>query len=156
MGLPVPARVHAAARARANRADEDRQHRERHRHLEQQQPAPAEARLDAGQAIAADVEQGEAADDQAQETLSHTDEVNEYKLRWYFDKRATPNMEEPKDHMTPYQRGILHLGAFNENNQAVWHYSVSKILNQRANEAERRAGMRVAIDKLMKKFPTKN
>lgn len=104
------------------------------------------------------IEQGEAADDQADATdsLSQVDEVNQYSLRWHFDKRSTPAMEAPKDHMTPYQRGTLHLGALDDKNQVLWHYSVSKILNQRANEAERRAAMRIAIDKLMKEFPERN
>lgn len=104
------------------------------------------------------IEQGEAADDKASadNTMSHVDETNDYSLRWHFDKRAAPTMETPKDHMTPYQRGTLHLGAMDEKHQALWHYSVSKILNQRANEAERRAAMRIAIDKLMNEFPTRN
>lgn len=104
------------------------------------------------------IEQAEAADDKtiADNALSKVDEANDYSFRWHFDKRATPAMEAPKDHMTPYQRGTLHLGALNDKNQVLWHYSVSKLLNQRANEAERRAAMRIAIDKLMKEFPDRN
>lgn len=104
------------------------------------------------------IEQGEASTNHndATEAFSNAEAVNQYSLRWQFDKRAAPSMEGPKDHMTPYQRGTLHLGALNDKNQVIWHYSVSKILNQRSNEAERRAAMRIAIDKLMKKFPNRN
>ena len=102
-------------------------------------------------------EKGEAADDlsPAMESLSHVEEVNDYSLRWRFDKRTNPEVEEPKDHMAVYQRGILHIAAVDNSQRVMWHYSVSKILNQRANEAERRAALRIAIDKVMKEFPTR-
>lgn len=132
-------------------------------HVDKHMAAMGYQRVDSGSAdfvldYRVVIEQGEAADSPATATdaLSHVDEVNQYSLRWHFDKRGTPAMEAPKDHMTPYQRGTLHLAATDEKNQVLWHYSVSKILNQRANEAERRAAMRIAIDKLMKEFPTRN
>jgi hypothetical protein len=85
----------------------------------------------------------------------NVEEVNDYSLRWRFDERSAPQVEAPKDRMVPFQRGLLHLGASNDSGQTLWHYSVSKILNERANEAERRAAVRIAVDKLMKQFPKK-
>lgn len=106
------------------------------------------------------VEQAEAASDddaaRSLQDLSNVEEVNNYSLRWRFDERNAPHVEAPKDHMVPYQRGTLHLGASNDHGQTIWHYSVSKMLNQRANEAERRAALRIAVDKVMKSFPSKN
>ena len=105
------------------------------------------------------IEEAEAASDDASQSIqnmSTVEEINNYSLRWRFNERNAPQVEAPKDHMVPYQRGTLHLGASNNSGQTIWHYSVSRMLNQRSNEAERRAALRIAIDRVMKHFPNKN
>lgn len=82
--------------------------------------------------------------------------ANEYGLRWTFDSNETPTfrgMQAPKDEIMVYQQGTLHLGATNNNKQAIWHYTANRILSGRGNEAERRAAIRIAVDKLMAEFP---
>lgn len=101
------------------------------------------------------VTQGEAAeapvnpDDQSQ--------ANDYGLRWTFDKGESPSykgLQAPKTQTVIYQNGTLHLAAFDNQNHLIWHSSATRILNRRANEAERRAAVRVAVDKILGTWPT--
>ena len=71
VGMPEPAGVHSAREAGAHGADEDGQHAEGQHHLQQQQPAPAELRTDSGETVAADVEEGKAADEQQDDEDRH-------------------------------------------------------------------------------------
>ena len=85
-------------------------------------------------------------------------EANDYGLRWTFQKGESPSfkgLQAPKSQTVIYQNGTLHLAAFNNQGEAIWHSSATKILNGRANEAERRAALRIAVNKIMKTFPTK-
>lgn len=83
-------------------------------------------------------------------------EANDYGLRWTFDKGESPSfkgLQAPKNQTVIYQNGTLHLAAFDNQGQVIWHSSATKILNGRANEAERRAAVRVVVNKIMKTFP---
>jgi hypothetical protein len=83
-------------------------------------------------------------------------EANDYGFRWTFDKDESPSfkgLQPPKSETVIYRNGTLHLAAFNQQNQTIWHSSASRILNERTNEAERRAALRVAVNKIMRSFP---
>ncbi len=84
-------------------------------------------------------------------------EANEYGLRWTFDKGESPSfkgLQAPKTQTVIYQNGTLHIAAFDNQGHMIWHSSATRILNKRANEAERRAAVRVAVDKIMNTWPT--
>lgn len=88
--------------------------------------------------------------------ISNNSEANDYGLRWTFDKDELPTfqgLQAPKAQTVLYNRGELHLAAFNSQGQVIWHSSVTRILNGNGNEAERRAALRIAIEKIMKTFP---
>lgn len=90
-------------------------------------------------------------------TPDNQSEANDYGLRWTFDKGESPSfkgLQAPKNQTVIYQNGTLHLAAFDNQGQAIWHSSATRILNGRANEAERRAALRIAVNKIMKTFPT--
>lgn len=101
------------------------------------------------------INQKQAAADQ--EALSENNQqANPYGLRWSFDQGEKPSfdgLKAPKDQTVIYQSGELHLAAFNQQGQAIWHESITRIIKQRGNEAERRAAVRIAVDKIMKDFP---
>ncbi|HRF87317.1 MAG: DUF4136 domain-containing protein [Cellvibrionales bacterium] len=83
-------------------------------------------------------------------------EANDYGLRWTFDKDKSPTfqgLQAPKTHAVLYNRGELHLAAFNTQGQTVWHSSAARILKGSSNEAERRAALRIAVEKIMRTFP---
>lgn len=96
--------------------------------------------------------------EEAVETNANTgSEANDYGLRWTFDKDESPTfkgLQAPKSETVIYQSGTLHLAAFNKQGQTIWHSSASRILKDRANEAERRAALRVAVNKIMRTFPS--
>lgn len=82
--------------------------------------------------------------------------ANEYGLRWTFDKNESPSfqgLQAPKDQMVVYQNGILHLAAVDNQGATIWHHSATRILGGRGNEAERRAALRIAVNKLLESFP---
>lgn len=86
------------------------------------------------------------------------DKVNEYGLRWTFDRGESPSfqgLQAPKDVSVIYRNGTLHLAAFDAQQKSIWHSSATKLLNGGNNEAERRAAVRIAVDKLMKTFPAR-
>ena len=88
--------------------------------------------------------------------IDNGQQANEYGLRWTFDKGQTPTyqgLQAPKDNMVVYRNGTLHLGAFDKQGRSLWHTSATRILAERGNEAERRAALRIAVDKLMAEFP---
>ena len=90
-------------------------------------------------------------------TPDQQSEANDYGLRWTFDKGESPSfkgLQAPKNQTVIYQNGKLHLAAFDNQGHVIWHSSASRILNGRANEAERRAALRIAVNKIMKTFPT--
>ncbi|HSC75211.1 MAG TPA: DUF4136 domain-containing protein [Pseudomonadales bacterium] len=83
-------------------------------------------------------------------------EANDYGLRWTFDKGESPSfkgLQAPKTQMVVYRNGTLHLAAFDKQGHVIWHSSATKILNGRANEAERRAAVRVAVNKIIRTLP---
>jgi hypothetical protein len=85
--------------------------------------------------------------------------ANEYGLRWSFDRDEAPSfkgLQAPKDQTVVYQNGTLHLAAFNAQGETIWHSTATRILSGRGNEAERRAALRIAVNKLMDKFPAGN
>lgn len=85
-------------------------------------------------------------------------EANDYGLRWTFDKGESPSfkgLQAPKDQTVIYRNGTLHLAAFNNQGHMIWHSSASRILNGHANEAARRAALRIAVNKIMDTFPAK-
>ena len=101
------------------------------------------------------ITQQEAAEDSIV-TPDQQSEANDYGLRWTFDKGESPSfkgLQAPKSQTVIYQNGTLHLAAFDNQGHVIWHSSASRILNGRANEAERRAAVRVAVNKIMKTFP---
>ena len=101
------------------------------------------------------ITQQEAAEDSVV-TPDQQSEANDYGLRWTFDKGESPSfkgLQAPKSQTVIYQNGTLHLAAFDNQGHVIWHSSASRILNGRANEAERRAAVRVAVNKIMKTFP---
>lgn len=88
--------------------------------------------------------------------LENEQKNNEYGLRWTFDRDESPSfqgLKAPKDQTVIYQHGTLHLGAFNAQGASIWHSSATRILTGRNNEAERRAALRIAVNKLMDEFP---
>lgn len=89
--------------------------------------------------------------------LDNNGEANKnYGLRWTFDKDELPafkGLQAPKDQTVLYSRGELHLAAVNPQGQVIWHSSSTRILEGHSNEAERRAAVRIAVDKIMKTFP---
>ena len=88
--------------------------------------------------------------------VDNNQQANQYGLRWTFDKDQSPTyqgLQAPKDNMVVYRNGTLHLGAFDNQGRSLWHTSASRILGERANEAERRAALRIAVNKLMQEFP---
>lgn len=82
---------------------------------------------------------------------------NEYGLRWSFDKDAAPTFEglqAPRDKTVLYRYGELHIAAFEAQGRTIWYNTATRILEgQGSNEAERRAAVRIAVDKLMDEFP---
>lgn len=85
-------------------------------------------------------------------------EANDYGLRWTFDKGESPSfkgLQAPKDQTVIYRNGTLHLAAFDKQGNIIWHTSASRILNEHANEAARRAALRIAVNKIMDTFPAK-
>lgn len=97
----------------------------------------------------------EAFEDSNTSTTNHS-EANDYGLRWTFDKDELPTfqgLQSPKAQTVLYSRGELHLAAFNTQGQVIWHSSAVRILDGRSNEAERRAALRIAVEKIMKTFP---
>ena len=101
------------------------------------------------------ITQQEAAEDSVV-TPDQQSEANDYGLRWTFDKGESPSfkgLQAPKSQTVIYQNGTLHIAAFDNQDHVIWHSSASRILNGRANEAERRAAVRVAVNKIMKTFP---
>lgn len=85
-------------------------------------------------------------------------EANNYGLRWTFEGKELPSfkgLQAPKDQAILYQRGELHIAAINQQGQVIWHRSATKILDGRKNEAERRAALRIAVEKIMASFPKK-
>jgi cytochrome c1 len=115
---------------------------------------PADFTLDYRVAVA----QEGAAENTDAPSVDNRSEVNNYGLRWTFDKDELPTfkgLQAPKDQTVIYRRGTLHLAAFNTQGQVIWHQSANRILTGRGNEAERRAALRVAVDKMMKRFPEK-
>lgn len=104
------------------------------------------------------VTQEEAVEDSTADIDNTAETDNDYGLRWTFDKDELPafqGLQAPKDQTTLYRRGTLHIAAFNSQGQAIWHSSSTRILEGRSNEAERRAALRIAVDKIMKTFPVK-
>ena len=88
--------------------------------------------------------------------VNNNSEANDYGLRWTFEKDELPTfqgLQAPKVQTVLYNRGELHLAAFNSQGQAIWHSSAARILDGRGNEAERRAALRIAVEKIMKTFP---
>jgi hypothetical protein len=99
----------------------------------------------------------EAAIDGAMPT-ENDEKANNFGWKWRFgnDKGAeSQGMQAPKDEMVAYRKGTLHLGAFDSKGQNIWHSSATRILNEHGNEAERRAALRIAVNKLMATFPAK-
>ncbi len=88
----------------------------------------------------------------------HASEANPFGFRWVFGRDGnTPVFEglrPPHDEMLPYQNGTLYFGAFNKDKQLIWYHSASRILSDRANEAERRSALRLVVEKLMADFPS--
>ena len=131
-------------------------------HVDQQLAAKGYQRVDKGPAdfvmdYRVQITQEEAAMNAAPRT-QNDQKANEYGLRWTFDNNESPTfrgMQAPKDEMVVYQQGSLHLGATDNQKNTIWHYTASRILNGRGNEAERRAAIRIAVDKLMEKFPAR-
>lgn len=92
----------------------------------------------------------------AENNTGVSSEANDYGLRWTFDKDESPSfkgLQAPKSETVIYRNGTLHLAAFNQQNQTIWHSSASRILSENPNEAERRAALRVAVNKIMRTFP---
>jgi hypothetical protein len=85
-------------------------------------------------------------------------EANDYGLRWTFDRGESPSfkgLQAPKDQTVIYRNGTLHLAAFDNQGHIIWHSSATRILNDHANEAARRAALRIAVNKIMDTFPAK-
>lgn len=89
-------------------------------------------------------------------TMENEQRANEYGLRWTFDRDESPTfqgLQAPKDQTFVYRNGTLHLAAFDPQGRVIWHSSATRLLNGRGNEAERRAALRIAVNKLMDRFP---
>jgi hypothetical protein len=102
------------------------------------------------------ISQEEAALDD-KKTINIEQQSNDYGLRWTFDRSESPSfkgLQAPKDQTVVYQNGTLHIAAFDKQGLVIWHSSASRILkNGRGNEAERRAALRIAVNKVMATFP---
>lgn len=96
------------------------------------------------------------ASEESDTSATNHSEANDYGLRWTFDKDELPTfqgLQSPKAQTVLYSRGELHLAAFNTQGQVIWHSSAARILDGRSNEAERRAALRIAVEKIMRTFP---
>ncbi len=79
-----------------------------------------------------------------------------YGWRWVFgggEKPTYQGLQAPKDETEFYRTGTLHLGAVDTQGNVIWHSSATRIIGERVNEAERRAALRIAVNKLMDTFP---
>lgn len=85
------------------------------------------------------------------------DENNPYGWRWSLNDAGSPTyqgLQAPKTDTQIYRSGTLHLAAVDKQGRVIWHSSATRILNEHGNEAERRAALRIATNKLMALFPS--
>jgi hypothetical protein len=102
------------------------------------------------------MKQEQSADDAAT-TNTRNEENNPFGWRWSINDTGSPTyqgLKAPKSETQIYRTGTLHLAAVDNQGHIIWHRSATRILNEHGNEAERRAGLRIAVNKLMESFPS--
>ncbi|HQQ63143.1 MAG TPA: DUF4136 domain-containing protein [Pseudomonadales bacterium] len=90
-------------------------------------------------------------------TSTQNEENNPYGWRWSINDTGSPTyqgLQAPKTETQIYRTGTLHMAAVDKQGHIIWHSSATRLLSEHGNEAERRAGLRIAVNKLMATFPS--
>lgn len=85
-------------------------------------------------------------------------DANPYELLWRLEKGEKPvftGVNEPEKELEIYQKGTLHVGAFDKTGILTWHVSADKVLNERHTESEHGLVLRKIMRRIMGHFPAR-
>lgn len=88
--------------------------------------------------------------------LYDRDDYLQYGLRWRFvpnESIVKPSAAFPNIEISVYEKGTLHIGAFDKSGQIAWHGEAHKIIEKHHAPDEHEAVLREATRKIMKRFP---
>ena len=88
--------------------------------------------------------------------LSEQEDYLQYGLRWRFGSNENifkPDAALPKVEISAYQRGTLHIGAFDRSGNIAWHGEAHKIIETHHAPNKHEDVLRQATHKLMQRFP---
>lgn len=83
------------------------------------------------------------------------EDYSQYGLRWRFGPNESivkPDPASPNIEIAVYERGTLHVGAFDKSGNIAWHGEAHKVIEHHT-PGEHEAVLREATRKLMEKFP---
>lgn len=88
-----------------------------------------------------------------------TTSANPYGPQWRIGEDNSMTYEgiaEPEEDIITVRHGTIHIAAFSNSNQLLWHRSGEKMLNEQASDSEREASLRRAVADIMDDFPDKS
>ncbi len=97
------------------------------------------------------------ATDSAYSASQNDEDVNQFGPTWQMGggDAGYQGLATPEEELIFLQRGTLHIGAFNDNNELVWHSSAEKMLNSQNSDAQRRESIHKAVTRISETFPNK-